>query len=262
MIHAGDSSTLSWCPEPGFVYFISPGSMVVPNGSLTVHPTNTTIYTLTASNATSVTTTNVTVIVNPCGWLQISNWEATVTFSYALAPANADFTFNVNHQANVTFQLTRQVGGTSTEAYFFGFATGGTGSINDLEVDHSGGDVFTTTEVGSGPPMSNVSYLSLHMTCTEYDFSYSVVIPTTEISAFGTDNSSDGAGYGDMAARPLTLVADEITRLAQVPAQYPPGNPDFFVPDSDLGKGMFNTGVINNSTAGTASVSWTFTPEP
>jgi hypothetical protein len=262
VINVGGSSTLTWCPEAGVTYYISPGSMAVPGGSLVVNPPSTTIYTLTASNATSVTTTNVTVIVNPCGWLQISNFEATLTFSYALAPANADFNYNVNHQANVTFQLMQQVGGTPTDAYFFGFATGGTASINDLEVNHSGPITFTTTEVGSGLPMLNVSYLSLHLTCTEYDFSYSVVLPTVETSEFGTTTSSDGAGYGVMAARPLSLVADEISDSAQVPAEYPPGTPDYFVPDSDLGKHMFNNGVVNNSTAGNASVGWTFTPEP
>jgi hypothetical protein len=262
VINAGDSSTLSWCPEPGVIYFISPGSMVVPGGSLTVYPTNTTIYTLTASNATSVTTTNITVIVNPCGWLQITNWEATLTFSYALAPANADYTYNVNHQANVTFHLTPQLGATSTDAYFFGFATGGTTSINDLEITHSGGDVFTATEVGSAPPQSNVSFLMLHVTCTTYDFSYNVITPVTETTAFGTDNISDGAGTGAMASRQINVVADEISDSAQVPAEYPPGAPDYFIPSTLLGEHMFENGVVNNSTAGTASVSWTFTPEP
>jgi hypothetical protein len=262
VINAGGSSTLTWCPEAGVTYYISPGSMVVPGGSLVVNPPSTTVYTLTASNATSVTTTNVAVIVNPCGWLQISNIEATVTFSYALAPANKDFTYNINHQASVTFQLMQQVGGTPTDAYYFGFATGGTASINDLEVNHSGPITFTTTEVGSGLPMLNVSYISLHVTCTDYDFSYSVVVPSVETSDFGTTTSSDGAGYGAMAPRPLSLVTDEISDSAQVPAEYPPGTPDYYVPDSDLGKHMFNNGVVNNSTAGNASVSWTFTPEP
>lgn len=262
VINVGESSTLSWCPEAGVTYYISPGSMVVPGGFLVVNPSNTTVYTLTASNATSVTTTNVTVIVNPCGWLLVTNWEATITFSYALSPANADYTFNVNHQADVTFHLTPQLAATSTDAYFFGFATGGATSINDLEINHSGGDVFTTTEVGSGPPQLNLSYLMLHVTCTEYDFSYHVVLPTTETSSFGTYNSSDGAGYGEMVPRPLTTLTDEISDSAQVPAEYPPVAPDFFVPDSDLSENMFSTGTVNNPTGGTASVGWSFTPEP
>jgi hypothetical protein len=102
----------------------------------------------------------------------------------------------------------------------------------------------------------------LHITCTTYDFSYNVLTTATETTAFGQDIIEEGVGSGAMATRPLPVVTDEISDSATVPADYPPGAPDYFVPDSDVSKAMFNTGVINNSTAGTASVSWTFTPMP
>jgi hypothetical protein len=223
-------------------------------------PTVTTVYTLIASNAMGVVSNSVAVIVNPCGFLYLTNWDATLDFSYARAPSTPDYSFNINHQGHVTFHLTRQTG-TATDAYFFGFATGGSGSLNDREDDKTGPTVYTTTEVGSGPPQLG-SYLSLHVTCSTYDFSYNVLINTTETSAFGTTTSADGVGSGAIGPRTLTVVANTITDSGQVPAEYPPSSSEFFTPSSDLGKAMFDTGVVSNTTAGDASVSWSFTPVP
>jgi hypothetical protein len=260
VILSGASSTLSWCPVTGTSYTVSPGPGAVTGGSLLVSPTVTTVYTLTASNASGVVTSYATVIVNPCGWLQVSNWDATLDFSYALAPSTSSYNFSINHQGHITFQLMQQTS-TATDAYFFGFATGGTASLNDREDDKTGPRVFTTTEVGSGLPV-NVSYISLHVTCNSYDFSYSVLISTTETSDFGVTTSDDGVAAGAIVTRPLTVDAGTISDSEQLPAQYPPGNGDYFTPDSNLGKAMFSTGVVSNTTGGNASVSWSFEPVP
>jgi hypothetical protein len=261
VINAGASSTLSWCPVTGTTYTLSPGPGVVSGGSVLVSPTVTTVYSLIASNASGVLTNFATVIVNPCGWLQVRNWDATLDFSYALAPSTSDYNFNINHQGHVTFHLIRQVS-TATDAHFFGFATGGTASVNDREDDKTGPRVFTTTEIGSGPPDPKVSTISLHVTCSSYDFSYNTLISTTETSDFGVTTSDDGVAAGAIVTRSLPLTANTISDSEQVPAQYPPGSGDYFSPDSDLGKAMFSTGVVSNTTGGNASVSWSFEPLP
>ena len=97
-ITAGASSTLTWCPAAGTIYSLSPGPGSVTGGSIVVSPTVTTVYTLTASNASGVETNTTAVLVNPCGWLQVSNLEAELDFSYAQAPTTSDYSFSINHQ--------------------------------------------------------------------------------------------------------------------------------------------------------------------
>jgi hypothetical protein len=162
----------------------------------------------------------------------------------------------------MTFHLTRQAGSTTTDAHYFGSVIGGSASINDREEDRTGPQIFTTTEIGSGPPLALVSYLSLHVTCSTYDFTYNGLITTKETDQFGVSTAPDGVGTGATVARPLTEAADTISDSDQVPAQYPPGSGDYFTPASDLAERMFNSGIVTGTTAGTASVSWSFTPSP
>src|SRR5262249_50189870 len=148
-----------------------------------------------------IVTNFATVIVNPCGWLQVNNWDASMNFNYSLSTSASGYTFDVSQSAYVTFHLTRQ-SGSGTDAYYFGFATGVGATINDREVDATGPRVFTTTEVGSGSPVLNVSTLFLHLTCNSYDFSYNVLVNTTETSDFGVTTGSDGVGSGAITSRP------------------------------------------------------------
>jgi len=262
VITAGASSTLTWCPVVGTTYTLSPGGTSVSGGSVTVSPTITTVYTLTATSASGVESSTTAVIVDPCGWLHVTNWDATLDFSYSLAPSTPDYNFSLNHQGHVTFHLVQQAGSTPTDVNYFGFAPGGTASLNDREDDKTvPSHTFTTTENGSGLPLS-VSSLSLHVTCTNYDFSYNVVIDATTVTDFGTSSGEDGSGTGAIASRPIHVVGDTISDSDQVPAEYPPLGGDFFVPSSHVGQSMFNTGTVNNSTGGKASVSWSFTPVP
>jgi hypothetical protein len=260
VITAGASSTLSWCPEPDTTYSLSPGPGTVSGGSFADSPAVTTVYSLTASNAFGVKTDFATIVVNPCGWVQVNSWDATLDFSYTAAPSASGLSFSVNHTAHITFHLTRQAGSTATDAHYFGFATGGTTAVNDRVDDRTGPQVLTTTEIGSGPPLPFVSYLSLHVTCSSYDFNYNALITVTETDLFGVSTTPDVVGTGAMVARPLAEVADTISDSGQVLAQYPPGSGDYFIPDSTVGQRMFTSGTVSGTAAGTASVTWSFTP--
>jgi hypothetical protein len=268
VITAGQSSTLTWCPQDGTSYQLSPGPGSASGGSLAVSPTVTTVYSLTASNASGIATNFATVIVNPCGWLQVKNWNAKLYFDYGDGNSAPSYKFSILHQVglvdDITFHLTPQ-SSTATDAYYFGFATGGSVSVNDREDDKTGPVVYTTTEVGSGPPALNVSYLSLHVTCTSYDFSYNVVMNNiTETSAFGVTSMFDGVGTGAMASRSLSVTNSVIKGSEDVPVQYPPSSAEYFTPSSDLGKAAITTGVLPSGSGvlSQALVQWEFTPVP
>jgi hypothetical protein len=261
VITGGQSSTLSWCSQDGTTYDLSPGPGTVAGSSFPVSPTVTTVYSLTASNASGMATNFATVIVNPCGWLQVKTWDAKLYFDYGDSASTPSYNFSIRQRVglvdDITFHLTPQ-SSTATDAYYFGFATGGIVSINDRE-DVKTPPPSTTTEVGCGPPALDVSYLSLHLTCTGYDFSYNVVMNNvTETSAFGVIDMYDGVGTGAMASRSLSATNSVIEGSEQVPVQYPPVGAEYFVPSSDLGKAALTTGVL--PVAGGAFVQWEFTP--
>jgi hypothetical protein len=263
VIIAGQSSTLSWCPQDGTSYQVSPGPGSASGGSLAVSPTVTTVYSLTSSNASGIVTNFATVIVGPCGWLQVKNWDAKLYFDYGDSGSTPGYNFSIRQRVglidDITFHLTPQ-SSTATDAYYFGPATGGIVSINDRE-DVKTPPPSTTTEVGSGPPALNVSYLSLHLTCTGYDFSYNVVMNnvTETSSEFGATSIYDGVGTGAMASRSLSVTNSVIEGSENVPVQYPPVGAEYFVPSSDLGKAGLSTGVLP-SPGINALVQWTFTP--
>ena len=280
VINKGDSSTLTWCPVSGCTYRISPrpgpgggAGGIVSGSSLVVSPTNTTVYTLTASNnVLGITSQDTTAIIcNPCGWLQVSNVEAILGFRYPRIISTASYNFTILQAGFVKFNLQRLAGSTDTDAYFFGFPTADSSSsflsnkalMNNREDDKTGPATFTTTEVGAGLPLVGVCYLSLHLTCTAYDFTYNVLIDTTETSQFGTTSSIDGAGTGAIGPRPITVGEyGEINNEAQIPAQYPPTSAEYFIPSSDLGERLFTTGTATPANAGTALVTWIFRPPP
>lgn len=267
-INSGASSLLTWCPQAGTSYRISPGPGAVTGSSLAVSPTNTTVYSLISSNAQGMLTNNAAVIVGPCGWLQVSNWDVTLGFTYSEARSTPSYNFQIDHEGDITFHLVRDPTSTDTDAYYFGFATDGAldrAFMDDREDDKTGPSVFTTTETSTRfiAPDHTVSTFSLHLTCTTYSFSYNVLMITTETSQFGTDTSLDGLATGAVYARPLSNSTNVITLFGVfVPAEYPPANLDYFTPSSSLGEAMFNTGTTTSSTAGDAVLDWTLKPEP
>ena len=87
----------------------------------------------------------------------------------------------------------------------------------------------------------------------------------TETTGFGVTTSDDGVGPGPLANRPFPADSAEfndILFLGHPPAQDPPTGGDYYIPDSDVGKAMFMTGVVTSSTAGTAFLTWIFKPIP
>jgi len=277
VINSGGSSTLTWCPQAGYSYWISPapggGAGIVTGNSLNVSPTNTTVYTLTASNALgAVTADTATVICNPCGWLQLTNIDADITFDYSFSRSTLAYDFSVFQFGSFTFHLQRFPGSTDTDAYFFGTTTADPlfgvpldeGFIKDREVDKTGPQAFTTTEVTGGlaPSLHDVSSLTLHVTCTTVDFSFNVLANVTEATAFGTFAQSDGVGTGQVTTRPIEVIYQSIRGYADISAAYPPNSGDYFVPSSDVGKALFSTGTVTAPNAGTALITWSFFPPP
>jgi hypothetical protein len=124
VINPGGSSTLSWCPQPGYTYRVSPAPGIVTGGTLEVTPTKSTVYSLTASNALGAVNQGLTTIIcNPCGWLQLSNVDVVLLILYFASPSTPSYDFNIAQNAMVTFHLHLQ-SATATDAYFYGFATG------------------------------------------------------------------------------------------------------------------------------------------
>jgi len=275
LINSGGSSTLTWCPLAGYSYRITPGPGNVPGGSLVVSPASTTVYSLIASNnALGVLMTNdFAVIVDPCGWLHVTNMVLHLDLIYVFSTSTASYNFKILHSVFTTFHLQRLESSTDTDAYFFGFTSEDpdpdSGSvidsahIQDREDDKTGPGVFTTTELGRGRTDHTGSTLMLHLTCNTYDFSYNVFLNTTEISPFGTDSSIDGVAAGAIATRPFILTEyNDILASGSIPAEYPPSTADFFSPSSSLGKAMFNTGTASAPNAGKTIVTWLFHPAP
>jgi hypothetical protein len=267
VINPGGSSTLSWCPLAGVTYRVTPGPGVVNSGSLIVSPTVTTVYTLTASNALGVITNFATVLVNPCGFGTVSNWNATLNFTYTVAPSAPGFSFNVNRSAQATFHLT-QSGGSGL--FVFDGNASGSVSINDREDDSTSGTLITTTTVGTGPPVPLISTFVLSVNCANgtYNFAAIVAVDATDttISQGMSDSSPRTAIAGQVTVFPRSLPVGSSTLSGS--GSFPVNGPftipvaDYFIPNDFIPNDMWINGVITDATAGTANVSWSITPAP
>jgi hypothetical protein len=265
VINSGGSSTLTWCPVAGETYRLSPGPGIVAGGSASVSPTVTTVYTLTASNAMGITTNFTSVIVNPCGFANVSNWVATLSFSYTLAPSAPGFSFSINRQAQATFRLTPFGPG----VYAFNGSASGLASINDREDDSSSGSLITSTTVGLGPPNPLLCTFVLGINCTSNTFNFSAIVAVdaidTEIDISGSSSSPRTAIAGQAAIlpHPLPFASSTISGSAVLPVLELFTIPtDYYTPNDFIANDMWINGVINNATAGTASVSWSIAPAP
>jgi hypothetical protein len=269
-INSGESSTLSWCPVGGVTYRVSPGPGVVAGGSLTVSPTVTTVYTLTASNALGVVTNFTTVLVNPCGFASVSNWNATLNFSYTVAPSAPGFSFSVSRSAHVTFHLTRSDPTNSDGLFTFDGSVTGTVSINDREDDSSSGTLITTTTIGVSPPVPIVSAFVLSVNCGNgtYNFASIVGVDATDTTTSeGISDSSPRTGIAGQVLvfpRALPVTGNTLSGSGNFPVVGPftiPTN-DYYIPNDFIANDMWLDGAITDGTAGTAAVSWSFAPAP
>jgi hypothetical protein len=266
VIASGASSVLSWCPVAGLTYRVSPGPGIVAGGTLSVSPTVTTLYTLTASNALGVATNFTPVIVNPCGFANASNWNATLNFTYNQAASAPGFNFTVVRTASVTFHLTPFGGG----IFAFDGTANGTVSINDNEDDSSSGTLITTKVVGTGPLVPAVSTFVLSIDCVHgtYNFSAIAAVDGTEtfISEGMSSSSPTTAIAGQVAVLPraLPVGVSTITGFATLPTvgSFTIPTNDYFTPNDVVANDMWVDGALTDATAAPATVSWSLTPAP
>lgn len=269
-INPGGSSTLTWCPLPGVTYRLSPGIGIVAGGSSVVSPTVTTVYTLTASNALGVVTNFTTVFVNQCSFASVSNWNATLTFTYALAPSGSGYSFNVSRSANATFHLTRSADTNSPGLFIFDGTATGTVSINDREDDSTSGTLITTTVIGTGPPVPLLSTFVLSVNCGNGTYNFAAIAAVDAIdttTSLGMSDSSSTiaiAGQVLIFPRSLPLTGTTLSGSGTFPVVGPFTIPtgDYYIPNDFIANDMWGNGVITDATAGTATVSWSFTPAP
>ena len=266
VIMSGGSSTLSWCTVAGTTYRISPGPGVVTGGGLVVSPTTTTVYTLTASNALGVVTNFTAVIVNPCGFASVSNWNATLTFSYTLSPSAPGYSFSISRQASATFHLTQSGPG----LFVFDGSASGIVSINDREDDSSSGTLITSTTIGTGPPVPLLSAFVLGINCTSNTYNFAAIAAVNVIDTTISEGQSSSspriaiAGQVSILPRALPLSSSTISGSAMLPVlgSFTIPTTDYYTPNDFIANDMWINGVITDTTAGTASVSWSFTPAP
>ena len=265
VITSGGSSTLTWCPVAGTTYRLSPGPGVVTGGSFVVSPTTSTVYTLVASNATGLTTNFTAVIVNPCGFASVSNWNATITFTYMLAPSAPGYSFNINRQTQVTMHLTPYVGA----VFSFDGTISGMASINDREDDTSAGSLITTTTIGSGSPDPSLSICLLGINCTSnsYNLSAAVFVGAIDTEIAGGPPSSyptiANTGQFVIFPRPLPVADSTLSGSAVVQVvELSLPTTDYYAPNDFIANDMWTYGVITDATAGTATISWSITPAP
>jgi hypothetical protein len=265
VITSGASSTLSWCPVAGYTYRVSPGPGIVSGGNLIVSPTVTTVYTLTASNVLGVVTNFTPVIVNPCGFASVSNWDATLNFTYNQTASAPNFNFSVARTASVTFHLIGTNG-----LYVFDGTANGTVSINDDEDDSSGGTLITTKVVGTGPPVPLISTFVLSVNCVNgtYNFSAIVAVDATQTTIFQgmSDSSPTTAIAGQVAVFPraLPVGVSTLSGSAILPTVGPFTIPtsDYFTPNDFIANDMWIDGALTDGTAAPATVSWSLSPAP
>jgi hypothetical protein len=268
MIASGASSLLTWCPVAGLTYRLFPGGGIVTGGSVSVSPTTTTVYSLTASNALGVVTNFATVIVNPCGFASVTNWNATVTFTYNKTATAPGYSFSVSRSVNATFHLTGFESGGSTAIFTFD-GVSGNASINDREDDTSGGDLVTTTTVGSGTPNPQLCVFLLSINCDQGTYNWSTIVAVDAIDTETSDGISSTfprtAITGQVAVfpRPLPTFGSTLSGSEQVPVvEFAISSSDNYMPNDFIANDMWTQGAVTDATAGTASISWSISPAP
>jgi hypothetical protein len=268
MINSGASSLLTWCPVAGVTYRLFPSGGIVTGGTVSVSPTVTTIYSLTASNALGVVTNFTTVIVNPCGFASVTNWNATVTFTYNKTAASSGYSFSVSRSVNATFHLTGFENGSASAIFTFD-GVSGNASINDREDDTSGGDLVTSTTVGSGTPNPQLCVFLLSINCANGTYNWSTIVGVDAIDTETSDGISSSfprtaiTGQVAIFPRPLPTSGSTLSGSEQVQVVgFTIPTTDNYMPNDFIANDMWTTGTITDATAGTASVSWSISPAP
>jgi hypothetical protein len=270
VISAGGSSVLSWCPQPGVSYYLSPGPGLVNNGSLTVSPTVTTLYTLIASNSMGSVSNFATVTVNTgsCAFANVTGWDGSVNFSYEWTPSTDSYSFTIRQEGHLSFHLApATVLPNFTE--FTGYVSGNA-QLNDELVDHTQPPPNTTTFIGSSAPEQDpsnvrVSQLTLDINCATGTYSFTVgpSVTATEAAPANQVTSLFVVGTLSLSKHTLPGSVGTLSGSGFISARGPlwTGGGDLYLPGG-LGQDMFLFSVVNDNTAGSASVNWSFTPTP
>ena len=270
VIPLGGSSVLSWCQVAGSSYCLSPGPCPVTNSTLVVSPTVTTVYSLIVSNALGLTTNfaTVTVRTGDCAFANLTGWDCTLNFSYEWTPSTDNYSFTIRQEGHLTFHLTpTTVIPNFTE--YSGYASGNA-QINDELDDHTIPPPNTTTIVGSGPPEKDpsdarTSLVVLDIDCSTDTFSFTLgpAITAIEKGVSSTVTNLLTVGRVSISHHALPATVGPLSGSGFVSARGPTwtGGGDLYLPGG-LGPEMFFFGVVNDDTAGSASVNWYFTPTP
>jgi hypothetical protein len=269
VISPGGSSTLSWRVDPNTTYQLLPGPGPVTGSNYVVSPTVTTVYSLIASNFFTFTFTSqqttVTVATASCDFASAKGWDCTLNFSYPFTASSSSYLFNIHQQGSLTFHLSPS--SVTAHSATFGGTVGGNAQINDLE------DALTiappdniTTLIGSATPDAG-SPLGLEINCTSgtYTFYVSPVISATLAHGNGGQTSLHWVGTVEIMNRTLPTSFGPLTSTGteSLPTHSLlwSGTGDAYL-TAELGSVMIYSGTATDTTAGSASVSWTFTPSP
>jgi hypothetical protein len=269
VIAPGQSSTLSWCPVPATTYTLIPGPGSVSGSNYLVSPATTTTYVLLASNVlgSSVSFATVTVAVSACDFASVTNLDGTVDFTYDFSVSSALYDFAVHQAAHLSVHLTQSEANLNS-ATFTGIVAGND-ELNDKVTEYPSPPRISTL-VGSGPPVTtiyqvNASKLTLTVDCTTGTYSFTITpwISATLTDPDGSTTSPWAVGGVNVNQRPLPATLGAISGSGALPARGPfwTGGGDLYAP-AGLAQGMFTTGTVTDTTAGTASVDWSFTPVP
>ena len=240
---------------------------MVTGSNYMVSPSATTVYTLVSSNLAGATSclATVSVVSASCEFVNAKGWDCTLNFSYPFAAASSSYLFNINQQGSLTFHLSPS----SVTAHYATFTgtLGGNAQMNDLE------DALTiappdnlTTLMGSATPDAG-SPVDLEINCTTgtYTFYVSPVISATLAHGNGSQTSLHWVGTVEVMNRALPAsfgpLASTGTESLPTHSQLWSGTSDAYL-TAELGSVMIYSGTATDTTAGSASVSWTFTPSP
>jgi hypothetical protein len=211
--------------------------------------------------------TTVVVASAACAFAGVTNLDGTVDFSYDFNVSSALYDFAIHQVAHLSVHLT-QSEATLNSAIFTGIVSGNA-ELNDKVTEYPAPPRISTL-IGSGPPVTtstqvNASKLTLTVDCTTgtYNFTITPWINATLTDSNGSATSPWAVGGLNVTQRPLPTNVGTISGSGAFPARGPfwTGGGDLYAPGG-LAEGMFTTGTVSDTTAGTASVDWSFTPAP
>jgi hypothetical protein len=262
----GGSSTLSWCVDAGTVYQLTPGPVTFTGPTnYVVSPSVTTTYSLIASNSAGVTVSFATVTVvtgGPCNYDNVTSWDCTLSFSYELTPSSADLSFMIRQEGHLTIHLTPDF--VSPLLSEFSGPLMGNLQLNDLE-ESLGIPLDGLTLIGSGAPSAG-NTLALRIDCSDnaYSFATEPSVPAVLAYLDGSGSSSYDSPLGLISVdnRPLPVTPGELSGSEFLPAHsFATAGENIYIVGGDVLAGnMVSTGTRDEDNIGSASITWSFTP--